>query len=177
MKYLIVILLYLVFTSSVLAGQHYKTPPLCIESPTPTPTILDDITPTASQEATPSVKIETTASNSTNSSISEASNDTTHNSNPTCDTPKPDKVAWFTYDAGVKGDGKIALNWALPQRAHTVNICYSRAQHFCEYGVSGVPNNGHYEIGSLDNVPYWFSLQSQDGCATSEYSNWIDPLN
>lgn len=150
------------------------TPTIC--RPTITPTI--EATPTASLSATltPTASPEAKLEPNQERHDEPLSNDTTHNSNPNCDTPKPDKVAWFTYDSGKPNDGIVQLKWALPIRADRFNIEYSEVVGQPRHGKVVFGRDGNTEISFLKNIPYWFRIQAQDGCATSEFSNWIDPL-
>lgn len=163
----LLLLIHFLWVVKAFGGEHrenseYSCQTIITPSITPTPTIEKD---EAIIEESHDTKTENVVSN-----------DTTHRSNPTCDTPKPGDVDVVAYSQGEPGNNKITLNWSLPLRAHTVNICYGREEGNCEYGLSDVLNTGSVEIGGLNNnESYWFAIQGQDGCATGNWSTWIDP--
>ncbi len=139
-------------------------PTICQKSPTPTPTIINDITPTATPEATPTGKIDTTTSHSdgdTNVTI----NDTTHNSNPTCDTPKPSALDHLVVDSGILHDGKVTLLWPHIVGATSVDMFYGEYGKPFVNGVANWPDIGTFEINYLKDTNYNFCIQGRNGCA------------
>ncbi len=143
-------------------------------TPTATPTLIVEPTVSPTVEIKPAVTTEVTiAPNAPSSSTSGSSN--AHISNPSCDTPKPDKIAWSSVDSGVIGDGKFTINWTIPAGAKRINIEYSEVKGQPQHGVV-TDNDGHEEVGGLKQVHYWYRLQAQDECATSDWSEWYDPM-
>ena len=150
------------------------TPTVC--KPTVTPTI--EATPTASPSATltPTASPEAKLEPNQDRHDEPLTNDTTHKSNPNCDTPKPGKVEVVTYHNDKPNDGIVRLEWSLPLRAKTVNIYFGTDMWNYQHSVIEYPNTGHINIGFLDpSKSYWYTIEGKDGCATGERSYPIDP--
>lgn len=139
------------------------------ETPTPTPTTTPEPTdeptstpeptktpePTATPSATPVVRTE---------SFSEASA-------PQCGDEAV-KVGPINFHVYRKGDVAIA-KW-YPTGGNLVNIYYKNVNSpDWQYSVTGISNNGYYEISGLGGLDITFALQQCNGCGCGELTNYV----
>jgi hypothetical protein len=96
---------------------------------------------------------------------------------PTCGDSKPGEVANIYVDAGVANDGKLEVRW-LPKEpvGSKAHIRYSEVDGEWRYSLLNTDNDGHEEIGELQNgTHYWFQVAQVNGCAVGDYSRSFDP--
>ncbi len=97
---------------------------------------------------------------------------------PSCGDSVPGVVANINVLVGTPNDGKLTVQWSLPEGADKVHI------RFAQYGQQGWPysllnteNDGHEEIGGLTNgVNYRFEVAGVNGCSVGNWSNSFDPM-
>lgn len=154
--------------------QPSVTPTLEPTSATPSPTISIDPTPT--REATPSATPTQELPQDTSSSSSLQASAGTGHSDPSCDTPIPNRPEFVTVERGIPNDNKLTLLWPLVLGAQSVNIYYGPYGMSAQHGIADYPNTGTIEIAGLQNgTNYLFCIEGRNGCAVGA-ETCVDPL-
>lgn len=86
------------------------------------------------------------------------------------------RVANINVEVGVPNDGKLLVQWSLPENADRVHILYRQYDEDWKYALLNTPNDGNEEIGGLKNgVNYAFKVAGVRECGVGEYSKEYDP--
>jgi len=85
-------------------------------------------------------------------------------------------VANIYVEVGIPNDGKLTVQWSLPENANQVHILYRQYDEDWKYALLNTLNDGNEEIGGLKNgVNYAFKVAGVRGCGVGNYSKEFDP--
>lgn len=94
----------------------------------------------------------------------------------TCSDLKPTNIndVWLEDDA--VGNGELIVRWGVNSNYSKVHIVYGFEAGDIRYSLLNTENDGREVIGQLDSRHYWFSVANVNGCAVSDYVQWVDPM-
>jgi len=170
-------------------------------TPTATPTVTPEVTPTPTEEPDPCENEEvsrialdidpceeptpTPTEEPTPTPIEDKGgwspepegNRSTTNAPGVCSINDIGDVANINVLTGTPNDGKLTVQWSLPQNADKVHILYRQYDEDFKYALRNTPNDGEEEIGGLKNgVNYAFKVAGVRACGVGNYSKEFDPL-
>lgn len=95
----------------------------------------------------------------------------------TCSDKVPGSVANINVLTGTPNDGKVEVQWSLPEGASQVHIRYGKySDEGYPHALLNTPNDGNEVIGELTNgTNYKFQVAGVNGCAVGNYSKMFDP--
>lgn len=95
-----------------------------------------------------------------------------------CSDRIPADVANINVLTGTPNDGKVEVQWSLPEGANQVHIRFGKySDEGYPHALLNTPNDGNEIIGELTNgTNYKFQVAGVNGCSVGSWSKMFDPL-